>query len=62
MANTQLLVLLQRAKKFVTGNWSIEKPHAEWEPPWAPFPAKFIVSQRTKEDEVEVHLQLLANI
>ena len=33
VANTQLLALLQRVKRFVTGNWNIEKPHAEWEPP-----------------------------
>ena len=46
----------------MTSNWNIEKPHAKWEPPWATFPAEFIVSQRTKEDEAEVHLQLLENI
>ena len=31
-------------------------------PLWATFSAEFIVLRRTKEDEAEVHLQLLENI
>ena len=61
-ANTQLLSLLQRVKKFAQGGWNIEKPCAEWEAPWAEFPAKFVVPKRTKEAEAEAHAKLLENI
>ena len=60
--NTQLLALLQRVQKFIQGNWNIEKPYAEWEAPWATFPARFVVSKQTKEAKAKAHEELLDNI
>ena len=61
-SNTQLLALLQRVKKFVQNNWNLEKLNAEWETPWATFPAEFVVSQQTKEAEANAHAGLLWDI
>ena len=57
--NTQLLALLQRVKKFVQNNWNIEQLNAEWETPWATFPAEFVVS---KEAGANAHAGLLEDI
>ena len=61
-ANTQLLTLLQRAKKLVKGNWNIEKPSAKWEAPWAAFPAEFSVSKHDKKTEARAHMDLLQEL
>ena len=61
-ANTQLLALLHRVNKFVRSGWNIEKPDAEWEAPWAEFPANFTISKRTKEEEAQAHTGLLEQI
>ena len=60
--NSQLLSLIKRVQKFVPGNWNIETPYAKWEAPWATFPATFVVSKQSKEDEANTHHALLNDI
>ena len=60
--NTQLLTLLQRVKSFVHSGWNIEELHADWQAPWTVFPAKFTISQSSKEHEATAHADLLDNI
>ena len=60
--NSQLLALLKRVRKLVQGNWNIEKPYADWEAPWTTFPATFVVTKQTKEDEANAHNALLNDI
>lgn len=58
---TQLLALLSRTTKLVD-DYNLELFNAEWEPPWADFPAEFYISKLSKPGAAKEHIDLVEEL